>query len=336
MRDFVKGTTPLFQRLLKDVESYAAHPWPVLILGETGVGKEVIARELHERSGRNGAFVPVNCGAIPGGLFESEFFGYEKGAFSGANQSARGLIRQAHGGTLFLDEVGELPPTLQTKLLRFLDSGEVRALGSLKIESCNVRLIAATNRDLYTDTGKGAFRHDLLERLSALVLEVPPLRLRQEDIPLLSKAFLARMGVNSDGIDFTVLSRYGWPGNIRQLNHILLRAVLRSRGEPDASTLERVLVEESRRFQGGTGGHPISLLQGSLAEIEKQVIVDRLKRFRGNRKRAAKELGIAKSTLQEKLRRWAAANDGRCVVPPPHGWDDADGTCLDRAADVDL
>jgi len=306
MDPFTEGASRCFQRLLQDTDNYAVTPWPVLLLGETGVGKEFLARRLHLLSLRPGAFVPVNCGAIPVGLFESELFGHEKGAFSGASSPARGLVRQAHGGTLFLDEIGELPFNQQAKLLRLLDSGEVRAVGSARVERADIRVVAATNRDLGSAVEKGEFRLDLLERLSALVLRVPALRERPEDILPLARGFLTQFQINAADAELEPLLAFPFPGNVRQLKNILVRSLARGRGRFTPNALITTLSEELSAWE--SNGSLANRAQGSLAEIEKQVIVDRLKKCGGNRKLAAKELGIAKSTLHEKLRRWKGAS----------------------------
>lgn len=303
-QELVVGSSPLFRARMKLVESYAGAEWPVLLLGETGVGKEVIARRIHELSPRRaGLFLPVNCAAMPAGLFESELFGHERGAFSGAQQASRGLLRQASGGTVFLDEIGDLPLDLQVKLLRFLDSGEVRAVGSARVERAESRIVAATNVCLAEAVRHGRFRRDLFERLSVLRLEIPPLRHRKEDIVPLAVHFLDALGARYQADELAPLVEYEWPGNVRQLRNFLIRATIIGRSALEGRLIDKLLLEEKAQA-GGPVGTPQALWNGSLAEIEKEVIVARLRRLNGNRKRTAKELGIAKSTLQEKLRRW--------------------------------
>ncbi len=308
MSEFIYGTSESFKKTIEKVNLYAPHPWPVLILGETGVGKELIAKRLHELSTRRSMpLIPVNCSAIPAGLFESEIFGYEKGAFSGAVSNSRGLARMANGGTLFLDELGELDINLQAKLLRLIDLGEVRSVGSQKVEYINVRVIAATNVDLYAATASGHFRQDLLERLSVLRIPVPSLKERKEDIPLIATAILERLGARFSVEDLAVLSCFDYPGNIRQLRNILIRAVVMGKMKVSESLLKQLLKEEQKEtIVVGTSPERASLLHGPLEAIEKEIIVDRLKKYHGNRKETAKDLGIAKSTLHEKLRRWKA------------------------------
>jgi transcriptional regulator with PAS, ATPase and Fis domain len=306
MNELIFGNSKSFEKVLAKIELYAPHSWPALILGETGVGKELIAKKLHDLSPRkNMPFIPVNCSAIPAGLFESEVFGYEKGAFSGALNSSKGLARMAHGGTLFLDEVGELDINLQAKLLRLIDSGEVRSVGSQKVEHINIRILAATNVDLYAAVAAGHFRQDLLERLSVLRIQVPPLRERLEDIPLIATAILERLGAKFSSADLNPLNSFEWPGNVRQLRNILIRAAVIGKMRVSEGLLIHLLQEEQKEaLVASASPERGSLLQGSLEAIEREIIVDRLKKYHGNRKETAKDLGIAKSTLHEKLRRW--------------------------------
>jgi two-component system, NtrC family, response regulator HydG len=306
MTEMVYGNSEAFQKVIAKVELYAPHPWPALILGETGVGKELIARKLHEQSQRRSMpFIPVNCSAIPAGLFESELFGYEKGAFSGAIAPFKGLARMAHGGTLFLDELGELDINLQAKLLRLIDSGEVRAVGSQKVETVHTRVIAATNVDLYAAVASGYFRQDLLERLSVLRIPVPPLRERTNDILPLAMAMLERLGAKFEVSDLVPLLQFEWPGNVRQLRNLLIRAVVLGKMKVTESLIKTLLHEEQRETMvSSPPPERATLLQGPLEDIERDIIVDRLKKFHGNRKETAKDLGIAKSTLHEKLRKW--------------------------------
>ncbi|MBY0371477.1 sigma 54-interacting transcriptional regulator, partial [bacterium] len=229
------------------------------------------------------------------------------------------LIRSAHGGTLFLDEVGELDLQTQVKLLRWLDQGEVRSLGSTKYEMVRTRLVAATNVDLPSAVGKGAFRLDLYERLSVLTLQVPALRERLEDIGLIARGFLRQHSVEFDESVLGLLGQFHWPGNIRQLRNVLLRAVARCRGRISGPSLQALLDEEKSFSQAIMEGPEPSLTDSSLADIEKRVIIDRIRRCHGNKKKAAKELGIAKSTLHEKIRRWGQEEplgfgDTSCVL----------------------
>jgi transcriptional regulator with PAS, ATPase and Fis domain len=302
--ELIIGQSRLFRKTLEDIDKFAKSPWPVLITGETGVGKELLAQRVHLLSLRSkGPFIPVNCGALPPGLFESELFGYERGAFSGAVQTHRGLVRTAHGGSLFLDEIGELDLALQVKLLRLLESQEIRSVGACRVETVDVRIIAATNRNLEELVREGRFRHDLLERLSVLPVQVPALRERSEDIPCLAQEMLERMGAEAKGTDLSCLTQFEWPGNARQLKNFLIRAYVLGGTHLGTDFLAQLLTKERSKLLGPALAE--STLSGvTLADIERQVVIDRLKRCHGNRKRAAKELGIAKSTLHEKLRKW--------------------------------
>lgn len=302
--EFILGNSRSFKKTLEEVDTFAKSNWPILLMGETGVGKELLAQRAHLQSLRHkGPFIPVNCGALPPGLFESELFGYERGAFSGAIQNHRGLVRTAHGGSLFLDEIGELDLALQVKLLRLLESQEIRSVGSAKVEQVDVRIIAATNKNLEDLVQEGRFRHDLLERLSVLPVHIPPLRERLDDIPVLAEGILERLGNDTSGINFSCLTHFDWPGNARQLKNFLIRAHVLGGPRFQTEFLNALLVKERGRLSGTALAEP-SLAGVTLAEFERQVVLDRLKRCHGNRKRAAKELGIAKSTLHEKLRKW--------------------------------
>lgn len=302
--ELIFGKSRTFRNTLEKVDLFSKSHWPILLLGETGVGKEVLARRIHFLSERRkGPFIPVNCGALPAGLFESELFGYERGAFSGAVQSQRGMVRAAQGGTLFLDEIGDLDLSLQVKLLRLLESNEIRSVGSTRVETVDVRIVAATNRSLKGLVQEGQFRQDLLERLSVLPVEIPALRNRSEDISLLATCFLERLGSSFSPADLTCLGNFEWPGNIRQLKNLMIRAHVLGSGKVEAKLLDSLLLSEKSSYPLQT---PVeNNLQGiTLADIEKQIIMERLKRWHGNRKKAAKDLGIAKSTLHEKLRKW--------------------------------
>jgi len=229
----ILGTTAKMQRIFKLVAKVAPTESTVLILGESGTGKELIARAIHLQSKRaNGAFVPVNCAALPESLIESELFGYVRGAFTGATQSRQGLIEEAEGGTLFLDEIGDMPLSTQVKLLRFLESGEVRRLGDNEVHIVDARVIAATNVPLQELMKNGRFREDLFYRLNVVTIELPPLRDRVEDIPLLAAYFLEkyarRAGKQIRGFAAdakAALVRYDYPGNVRELENAIQRAV---------------------------------------------------------------------------------------------------------------
>lgn len=303
--ELVFGRSEAFQKIIEIADRYAQSYWPVLLMGETGVGKELIARRIHNRSARSqGPFVPINCSALPADLFESELFGHHRGSFSGAMQHSKGLFRHAEGGTVLLDEIGELALPLQVKLLRAIESGEIRSVGSQEIEHINIRFIAATNANLHHCARQSRFRLDLLERLSVLTLMVPPLRERKQDISLICAYLLSQFGTSCDPITLKTLEHFQWPGNVRQLRNVLARASVLSPELITPSCLQQVLEEEnllSGMMMAGTESFSGDI---TLEEYEKRVIIAMLKKHRGSRKDTALALGIAKSTLHEKLRRW--------------------------------
>ena len=300
------GASSVFNQTLVEVDKYSRSPWPVLLLGETGVGKELIARRIHEQSDRRRhPFVPINCAAFPHHLFESELFGFEKGSFSGAHQNHPGLLRSAHHGTVFLDEVGDLDLSSQVKLLRFLDSGEVRRVGAVRADFVDVRIVAATNVDLSRLVRLKRFRLDLLERLGVLTVRVPPLRERPEDIALIARDVLGKLGCPFNESIIGPLSQYEWPGNVRQLRNVLIRACVLGQFEVGEKLVRRLLLqEESFIDEPSSSLGEVDQWDGPLKEIEKRAILVKLRRNSGNRRRTAKDLGIAKSTLHEKLRQW--------------------------------
>jgi DNA-binding NtrC family response regulator len=287
----------------------ALSPAPVLITGESGTGKELVARAVHRASGRR-ALLAVNCGAIPDQLLESELFGHVKGAFTGATAEKQGLFHAADGGTLFLDEIGELPPALQPKLLRAIETGEVRRVGEVQARKLDVRIVAATNRDLAVEVEEGRFREDLYWRLRVLHLEVPPLRERAADVPLLVDAFLRRSR-NAGGTQKTLtpgavalLSEYEWPGNVRQLLNTLEAMLVFSPGEEIGV---EDLPAEIRRASGNREVIRSAADRGlALAELERDYIFEILRRTGGNKTRAAEILGIPRRTLYRRLDEYAA------------------------------
>src|SRR5690242_5296346 len=232
------GRGPALEALARQIDLVAPTDAAVLILGESGTGKELVAREVHRRSGRSARpLIKVNCAAVPGELYESEFFGHARGAFTGALRDRAGRFELADGGTLFLDEVGEIPPELQAKLLRVLQEGELERVGEEHTRKVDVRLIAATNRDLWAEAEAGRFRQDLFYRLSVFPVELPPLRKRPEDVPLLAEHFLAvaarKLGRPKPRLTLAnvqALQRYPWPGNVRELQHVIERAAILSDG----------------------------------------------------------------------------------------------------------
>ncbi len=310
------GASPAMEALRGLLDRVAPAESPVLVQGETGAGKEMVARALHARSPRaRGPFVAVNCGALQEGLLESELFGHERGAFTGAVRSREGLLEVAHGGTLFLDEIGEMSPALQVKLLRFLQDGEVRRVGSNRVRRVDVRLVAATNRDLGAAVREGRFREDLYYRIRVLPVTVPPLRERPGDIPLLVDHFLARFrrpGAGPASLTsraLRALEAHRWPGNVRELGNIVERmAVL---GPPGALDVDQVPMEirspAPPAGESGSGGFPADL---PLAEVERRHILRVLEASGGNKTRAAEVLGITVRTLYNRLDAWRREDAG--------------------------
>ncbi|WP_404366413.1 sigma-54 interaction domain-containing protein [Marinobacter sp.] len=308
--DFV-GATPAALEVKRRARLAAGRDMPVLILGETGTGKEVLAQAIHSVSPRSDKpFVGVNLAAVPENLLEAEFFGVAPGAYTGADKRTReGKFQLANGGTLFLDEVGDMPLTLQAKLLRALQEGEVEPLGSNRVQSVNVRVIAATSRNLETMMADGSFRSDLYYRLNVLEIGIPPLRERLPDLGILCEAILEdicqgldmRGEITDTGV--AALSSYDWPGNIRELRNVLERALTMDEesGTLDADAIFRVLPRQgsgSRRVERCGAGRPLAEV---LAAAEAEAIESALVACRGNRSRAAQQLGISRSALYEKL-----------------------------------
>jgi formate hydrogenlyase transcriptional activator len=306
MFEEIVGSSKPIGQLLRQVEKVAPTDSTVLILGETGTGKELIARALHRRSKRaNRAFVKVNCAAIPQSLIASELFGHEKGAFTGALQRRLGRFEAANGGTLFLDEVGELPMETQIALLRVLQEKEFERVGSNHSVSVDVRVIAATNRDLRASVPAGSFRADLFYRLNVFPIAVPSLRERAEDIPLLVEYFVARYSKESGKSIRHIgkqtlehLRRYHWPGNIRELQNVVERAVILS--ETDTFVVDRSWLEgESAESSPKLG---LSALDDREVEMIEAALAETHGRISGPTGAAAK-LGIPRQTLESKIRR---------------------------------
>jgi DNA-binding NtrC family response regulator len=304
------GDSPALASVRRRIERFAPTQLPVLIAGESGTGKELVARSLHEQSGRPGALIVVNCGALPRELIESELFGHERGAFTGAQRRHLGCFGEADGGTLFLDEIGELPLELQPRLLRALESRAIRPVGAAREIAVDVRLVAATHRDLPRLVAAGRFREDLYYRIAGLEIAIPPLRARPSDVPLLVRHFLAAPpappGCTIDDAELERLARYPWPGNVRQLRHAVLRAVhlggprLRAAdllGEPEQQAAG------ARAVSGGGGADVVPVLGRRFIDIERDIYVHALAQTGGNRRAAAELLEIPKSTLHDRLRR---------------------------------
>ena len=303
----IVGESAVLRRVLKQVETVAPTDSTVLILGETGTGKELIARALHDLSPRRErTFVKLNCAAIPTGLLESELFGHERGAFTGAITRKVGRFELAHQGTLFLDEVGDIPPELQPKLLRALQEQEFERLGSTRTVRVNVRLVAATNHDLAQMVGAGRFRNDLYYRLNVFPVVVPPLRERREDIPMLARHFIQRftrrMGRRIETIPAAVMDalvRYPWPGNVREMQNVIERAVILSTGP--ALHIPADDLKPGPAPADGLADAPVTL-----ADAEREHILGVLRETGwvvGGPKGAAARLGMKRSTLQKKMKK---------------------------------
>ncbi|MGA2811972.1 MAG: sigma-54 dependent transcriptional regulator [Candidatus Acidiferrum sp.] len=304
--DMIVGPSPLFRAVMQEVDLVAPTDATVLILGETGTGKELVARAIHKRSARaSRPFIRVNCAAIPSSLIASELFGHERGAFTGALQRRLGRFEAADGGTIFLDEVGELPMETQITLLRVLQEREFERVGSSQPISVDVRIIAATNRNLQAAVAAGTFRVDLFYRLNVFPLEIPPLRNRIVDIPLLVEHLVERYARKA-GKKFSVikmntietLQAYHWPGNIRELQNVIERAVILSEGETFAVG-EMALKREASRQTA-----PSVLLVSTLADREREMIEAALAESRGRiagPAGAAAKLGIPRQTLDSKI-----------------------------------
>lgn len=300
----VAGASAAALRLDRQIARIAPSPQSVLIHGESGTGKELVARRLHAGSPRQAQpFVVVHCGAIPRQLVESELFGHRKGAFTGADQARPGLFEAADGGTLFLDEVGELPLEVQPALLRAVQFGEIRPLGSDTVRAVDVRLLAATWRDLGAMVAAGTFREDLFYRLAVLELEVPPLRARAEDIGPLAQAFLEREAARAgrelrfDDDALQRLQRHSWPGNVRELENAIVRLGVLADGPVVTAADVDELAFGGRRPAPAAGSLPTLDLDG----LERIAIHEALQRCGGNKTRAAQLLGIALKTLYNKL-----------------------------------
>jgi PAS domain S-box-containing protein len=309
--------SPLMQRVFEVLPAIAASPSTVLILGETGTGKELMARTIHNLSPRrDGPFVAVNCGALPDTLLESELFGYKAGAFTGANKDKPGRFALARGGTLFLDEIGEVSPALQVRLLRVLQERTYEPLGATRSETADVRIIVATNTDLAEQMRKGTFREDLYYRVNVVRVELPPLRRRKEDIPLLAEQFVDRFnrlqhksvkGIAAEAL--SLLMAHDWPGNVRELENVIERSFILCN---DGYVGIAHLPEDLTRHQASLSSS--SNIQTAHELLDAQSIRAALERHGYNRLAAARELGIHKTTLFRRIRKLGIplpAQDGR-------------------------
>jgi two-component system, NtrC family, response regulator AtoC len=303
------GRSAVLQDVFRLAEKMAFYDTTVLITGESGTGKELIARGIHSKGDRSGGpLVPINCGGIPENLLESELFGYKRGAFTGADKDKKGLFEVANGGTIFLDEIGELPLSLQVKLLRVLQESEIRAVGDSQTRKIDVRVIAATARNLEEEVKAGKFREDLFYRLNVVRIEVPPLREWHEDIPLLCRHFLnlfnEKFGKDIKGISpkaLSLLKRHRWPGNVRELENVLERAVVLADGP--------ILVPDNFSIDPGKAGTGTLdglftgfSLKAAQKKLEKEMIIRALTSTGGNRTQASKLLEISHPSLLSKIK----------------------------------
>jgi len=303
----IRGESPAIVALRELIGRVAPNKASALILGESGTGKELVARAIHAQSPRAARpFVVVHCGAIPENLIESELFGHERGAFTGADRRRVGLFEAAHGGTLFLDEIAELPLSVQPVLLRALQFGELRAVGSNRVQHVDVRVVAATHRDLQAEVAARNFREDLYYRLSTLVVEVPPLRRRPCDVELLARVFLEREAASAgrklsiESAAYAALARLEWPGNVRELENAITRLATLSAG-PSISAADVDRLVAVRRGPAGSSALPTL----DIEELERLAVHAALEKHAGNKRAAAAELGVSPKTLYSKLARYA-------------------------------
>jgi two-component system, NtrC family, response regulator HydG len=315
--DNILGRSKAMQGVFEQIRAVADTDAPVLLLGDSGSGKELVSRAIHWHSGRReGAFVAVNCAAIPETLLESELFGHERGAFTGADRKRRGLFVEAQGGTLLLDEIAEMPQSLQVKLLRALQDRVVRPVGGNEEIKVDLRLISATNRDLPAFVRQGKFREDLYYRLAVIPIRIPSLRERPEDIPLLAEHFLKRaaasMGKEIEGFDEEALKwlhDHSWPGNVRELENVVERAATLAKG--------RVITRDDLRIEFTPGSTGELGVRPSLAEVESQYIRRILDEVRGDKRAAARILGISVRTLQRMQANMVRVGPGLAEQPQP-------------------
>ncbi len=306
---FLSSRNTVWNDELQRLPAMAQSPHPILILGPSGSGKEVLANLAHKFSGRaHGPFLGVNCSALSESLIESELFGHVKGSFTGANSERKGAFETARGGTLFLDEIGDLPISLQPKLLRALENSEIKPVGSDRPISTDVRIVAATNQDIERRVNDGRFRSDLYYRLHILQIHPPALRNRIEDIEDLVTFFAKGLGVRFSPEALAQMHKHDWPGNIRELKNVILRATALYPGQTISVEDLRKLIESKPPAQNlpifDLGLRESSTRGRSLQEIERGMIVDRLRLYNGNQRRVAFELGIPKSTLHDRLKRY--------------------------------
>jgi len=307
----IVGRSPEMEKLYRLIAKVSRSAHPVLVQGESGTGKELVARAIHFTGPfRDQPFIPVDCGSLVPTLIESELFGYVRGAFTGAVRSKEGLLSIAHGGTVFLDEIAELPIDLQSKLLRAIQEKEIRPVGSTKSMPINVRILAATNRDLETAVQDGKFRKDLYFRLNVVTLRIPPLRERKQDIPLLVSHFLEKLA-RSSGVErnlsdevMKLMLAHDWPGNVRELENCLERACALSSG-PVMQVGDLPTGIQNAQLHSAGGSLPSNRIV-TIAEMERQAILGTIDQLQGDKLMAAKLLGIGKTTLYRKLKEYSS------------------------------
>lgn len=319
------GKHPSIRKIENIIRRVALTDATILITGESGTGKELAARAIHNLSLRaERPFVPVNCAAIPENLLESELFGHARGAFTGAHSTRAGMFHLANHGTILLDEVGELPLALQAKLLRVLQNGEVRAVGSDQSSTIDVRVIASTNKDLGHQVEKGSFREDLFFRLQVIPIHLPPLRARRSDIPLLINHFLEKAN-RKHGLSVSIgreamiyLWEYDWPGNVRELENLIERLVILSENNvtevKDLPANIRCFVADKKSPQPSLGGGQIDLREAT-EQLQQRLMEEALRLTKGNKTAAARMLGLKRTTLVAKLRRKTSSVDTFPVEP---------------------
>ncbi len=306
--DGIVAVSTAMRDVIALAERVAPSPHPVLLTGESGTGKEIVAHAIHGLSQR-GPFVVVNCGAIPSQLIEAELFGHERGAFTGADRERTGLIEAAHGGTLFLDEIGELPLGLQPALLRFVETGEVRRIGATQLRRFDVRVVAATHRDLESEMREGRFREDLYWRLNVLSVDVTPLRNRPDDVLPLAHHFLRESGSPRPiaAATASLLTSYAWPGNVRELRNAMQRAATLSSGASIEPSDLPPRLREANRVAALVAQASQQLL--ALRDVERAYVLEIVRRTDGNKSRAADILGLDRKTLYRKLMEYAQEPD---------------------------
>jgi two-component system response regulator AtoC len=324
LETMLRGSSPAMHGARQLLSRIAVSPAStVLITGESGTGKDLAARALHQLGAtRQHSFVNITCSALPDTLLETELFGHERGAFTDAHQRKKGLLEEASGGTVFLDEVGEMAPALQAKLLRFLEERAFRRVGGLSDVRADVRVIAATHRNLSAELKSGAFRRDLYYRLAVLHIQLPPLRHRMEDVPELATHFVATLaraygkpivGLSPPALD--KLQRHSWPGNVRELRNVIERAVLLSDRETQLAAHNVTLVEA----EAGESLHKLPAGGINLAQLERDLVMQALERATGNKSRAAALLGLSRDQMRRRIDKLALGAESDCAKSPDAG-----------------